>query len=135
MLQTLTRWNQELGPFDHHTRLVTIDVQALYTNIPHKQLETAILHFLNRHKLSNTPPVETVLQVTNHVLTNNVFTFRRPILQTSNGNRDGNTDGSECSLSLHGLARGTTPDHCTDPCTNHHMEKVYRRHLPPVDSI
>ena len=75
MLQILSQWNLEFGPFDRNTRLVTIDVKALYTNIPHSELETALKHFLNKHQLPNTPPVETVLQITNHVLSNNVFCF------------------------------------------------------------
>jgi peptide-methionine (R)-S-oxide reductase len=75
MLQTLQRWNLEMGPFDSSARLVTLDVVGLYTNIPHADMEEAIRFFLDKKPLTEGPPIELLIEVTNFVLSNNLFEF------------------------------------------------------------
>jgi hypothetical protein len=79
MLETIEEWNRNLGPFPAHTKLVTIDVTALYTNIPHADLKTAILHHLTKDPRSDIPPPNVVVDVAEHVLSNNVFEFEGQI--------------------------------------------------------
>eukprot|EP00745_Piridium_sociabile_P045082 TRINITY_DN96403_c0_g1_i2.p1 TRINITY_DN96403_c0_g1~~TRINITY_DN96403_c0_g1_i2.p1 ORF type:complete len:459 (-),score=82.63 TRINITY_DN96403_c0_g1_i2:45-1421(-) len=73
MLQNIQRWNLEMGPFSQDVRLVAIDVVGLYTNIPHADLQTAVHFYLTQEPLSKGPPTDQLIEVMNHVLTNNVF--------------------------------------------------------------
>ena len=75
MLQTLDYWNQRYGPFPDSTRLVTIDVVSLYTNIPHDEMLDSIRHFLRCSPPTDRPPTDRIVEIAEHVLTNNVFTF------------------------------------------------------------
>ncbi|KAL8581298.1 hypothetical protein ACOMHN_028324 [Nucella lapillus] len=75
MLSTLQLWNIKFGPFDDKTRLVTIDVVGLYSNIPHEDMNTAVQSFVSQCGLTNGLPVQQLLEVMNHVLTNNAFCF------------------------------------------------------------
>ena len=89
MLQIIDEWNRKLGPFDNNTRLVTIDVSALYTNIPHDDLKTALLSFLQNATLPTIPPPADIVNITDHVLKNNFFSFEgtvyRQVLGTAMG--------------------------------------------------
>ena len=91
MLNTIEEWNLKYGPFDSNTRLVTLDVVGLYTNIPHDDLKTALRFYL-RQRLNNNviPPTEEIIRVVDHALLNNVFSF-------------------ECDMyrQIHGTAMGT----------------------------
>ena len=71
MLQVLLDWNLHHGTFDDNTLLVTLDVVGLYTNTPHDDLH----HFLDNGIASNSPPVEELIRIMDHVLKNNVFEF------------------------------------------------------------
>lgn len=75
MLMILEKWNQDYGPFPDNTRLVTIDVTALYTSIPHDDMKEAVRYFLSKQTEPDTPPSEVVVGVADHVLQNNVFSF------------------------------------------------------------
>ena len=76
MLNIIEEWNTCSSPFSSNTKLVTIDVVGLYTNIPHADLETAVRHFLsNKESSIDTPPVEEIIALMNHVLKNNTFVF------------------------------------------------------------
>ena len=85
MLKIIDTWNHELGPFKPGTRLVTIDVVSLYTNIPLEDLHTALRYFLERNPSLITPPTNTLLKVVDHVLKNNVFKFDSEIFQQTFG--------------------------------------------------
>ena len=86
MLKTIEEWNRNLGPFPENTKLVTIDVTALYTNIPHDNLKTALRHYLSENpKPDTTPTVQVVIDVAEHVLTNNVFMFEDQIYKQVSG--------------------------------------------------
>ena len=75
MLKNIQKWNENFGPFPPETKLVTIDVVGLYTNIPHEDLVNAIKEDLNKNPLDGIPKTDLVLKATDHVLKNNVFTF------------------------------------------------------------
>ena len=75
MLKNIQKWNENFGPFPPETKLVTIDVVGLYTNIPHEDLLDAIKEDLNVNPLDGIPKTDLVLKATDHVLKNNVFTF------------------------------------------------------------
>ena len=79
-LNIIEDWNMSCGPFPPHTKLITIDVVGLYTNIPHNDLETAVRHFLSDRKYdTDIPPVEDIVKVMNHVLKNNTFVFENQV--------------------------------------------------------
>lgn len=75
MLSTLQLWNMKFGPFGENTRLVTIDVVGLYSNIPHEDMNTAVKSMVSKQGLENGLPVDQLLSVMNHVLSSNVFCF------------------------------------------------------------
>jgi hypothetical protein len=81
MLKTIEQWNLDKGPFPTNTKLVTIDVNALYTNIPHEEMKTAIRHYLETNPKPDIPPPDTVVMVADHVLANNVFQFEEQVYQ------------------------------------------------------
>ena len=81
MLQVLQDWNLHYGPFDDNNLLVTLDVVGLYTNIPHDDLHTTLHHFLDNGTASNSPPVEELIRIMDHVLKNNVFEFDGELFQ------------------------------------------------------
>ena len=81
MLTMLEKWNHDFGPFPDNTRLVTIDVTALYTNIPHDDMKESLRHFLTQQAEPDTPPVDVVVEVADHVLQNNVFNFEGKIFK------------------------------------------------------
>jgi len=75
MLRILDSWNATYAPFNVNTRLVTLDVTSLYTNIPHEDMEEALLHFMIKHESATRPPSDTVIKAARHVLANNYFLF------------------------------------------------------------
>ena len=77
MLQQIEEWNTTLGPFDENTNLVTIDVKALYTNIPYEDMLTALKHFLEIQDKTNSsiPPTSVIIELVEHILKNNYFMF------------------------------------------------------------
>ena len=77
MLRTL----QQCRPFGDGVRLVTIDIIGLYTNMPHHDLLTALQFHLNSMPQTNIPLRERVVNITNHVLSNNVFSFENDYFQ------------------------------------------------------
>ena len=80
--------------------LVTIDVQSLYTNIPH----TEGIQALNRiFKESNTDPMKKLLicRLANLVLTRNYFSFSKKTIQTDTRNGYGNKNGSFICKYIH----------------------------------
>lgn len=81
MLTMLEKWNHDYGPFPDNTRLVTIDVTALYTNIPHDDMKEAVRYFLSKQAEPETPPPEVVVDVADHVLQNNVFSFEGKVFK------------------------------------------------------
>ena len=85
MLQQIEKWNEEKGPFPDNTKLVTIDVVGLYSNIPHEEIKTSIEEQMKEHPQFNSPPPETVVQCADHVLSNNVFTFENKIYKQVHG--------------------------------------------------
>ena len=85
MLQQIESWNKEKGPFPENTKLVTIDVVGLYSNIPHDESKSSIEEQMQKHALFGSPPVETVVKVADHVLSNNVFTFENKIYKQVHG--------------------------------------------------
>ena len=85
MLQIISQWNIKYGPFPSNTRLVTIDVVSLYTNIPHQEVETTLRHFLTQAHPHNTPPAHTLIDIAKHILTNNFFHFEGKIYKQISG--------------------------------------------------
>ena len=88
MLQTIDRWNKDFGPFPPQTRLVTIDVVSLYSNIPHDELLTSLQHYLDKPLpiySTSRPPTKDILEIASHVLTNNIFTFESQIYRQIQG--------------------------------------------------
>jgi hypothetical protein len=81
MLTTLEKWNHDYGPFPDNTRLVTIDVTALYTNIPHDDMKESMRYFLAKQTEPETPPAQVVVDVADHVLQNNVFEFEGKVFK------------------------------------------------------
>ena len=86
MLNIIENWNTHNGPFPANTKLITIDVVGLYTNIPHNELETAIMHYLSTDNFNNDlPPVEEIIKIMNHILKNNTFNFEKQIYKQEFG--------------------------------------------------
>jgi len=75
LLCKIEEWNTKHAPFDDQMLLVTFDIVALYTSIPHNDLETAVRHFLVAHPKVNRPPDDYIIEAIRHVLLNNVFDF------------------------------------------------------------
>ena len=84
-LNILNEWNQKLGPFPPHTKLVTIDVVGLYTNIPHQDIYTAIDHFTNINNTASIPPADTTNRIVHHILTENIFQFEDTVYKQVHG--------------------------------------------------
>ena len=101
MLQVLQDWNLHYGPFDDNTLLVTLDVVGLYTNIPHDDLHTTLHHFLDNGTASNSPPVEELIRIMDHVLTNNVFEFDGELFQQVFGTAMGTPMAPSLTIILH----------------------------------
>ena len=68
-----------------HCYLVTMDVEALYTNIDHEEGLNALSHYLNTRPASSTPPTEFLLTLTKWTLENNVFLFQNDLYQQIKG--------------------------------------------------
>lgn len=73
-----------IGP---ESLLVTMDVEALYTNIEHTQGLDALRHFLDKRPLpSNSfPPTDFLVKLTEWTLYNNVFLFQDKIFKQVKG--------------------------------------------------
>jgi len=65
--------NKELQNIGSETFLVTIDVEALYTDIDHQQGLAALRHFLRGRPEHEMPPTDFLLSLTERTLTNNIF--------------------------------------------------------------
>lgn len=61
--------------------LVTMDVEALYTNINHKQGPHGLPHYLNRCPAGSIPPTDFKLRLTEWTLKNNIFPFQECLFQ------------------------------------------------------
>ena len=69
----------ETGPLPENSFLVTADVKSLYTNIPHQEGIDVLLHYLeNNPNLlpKECPPLHTVKQLMNFILTDNCFKLK-----------------------------------------------------------
>ena len=66
------------------TYLLTMDVTALYTNIPHGDGLNALKHFLNLRE-SQSPPTGTLLRLAELVLTLNTFEFNGEFFRQESG--------------------------------------------------
>ena len=85
MLNIIEKWNVSHGPFPTNTKLVTIDVVGLYTNIPHADMQTAVKHFISESPQFDIPPCSVVIQVMNHILNNNTFIFENVVYKQEHG--------------------------------------------------
>ena len=65
--------------------LVTMDVEALYTNIDHTQGLEAMSHFLNQRPQPQSPPTDFLVQLTEWTLNNNVFLFQDKVYKQVKG--------------------------------------------------
>lgn len=66
----------ELPPNPSHPlMLVTIDVNALYTSIPHREGLAALRRFLDKRPTPHSPSTEFILEAAEFVLTHNYFRF------------------------------------------------------------
>ena len=77
LLRVLQEWNTSLQPLLNDALIVTIDVVALYPSIPHAEVATSLTDMLQdpAHPKTDGPPLQTLLEIVEHVLTNNVFKF------------------------------------------------------------
>ena len=74
---------RKIEKLDEDTWLVTIDVSALYTNIPHEEGLRALREALSKRP-SDYPPQSVILSLARFILTNNVFEFNKNYyIQTS----------------------------------------------------
>lgn len=73
---------QNIGP---ESFLVTMDVEALYTNIEHQQGLEALTYFLKLRPASEMPPTDFLLSLTEWTLTNNIFIFQDKIFKQTKG--------------------------------------------------
>ena len=85
MLNIIEEWNHTHGPFPENTRLVTIDVVGLYTNIPHDDMMAALQERLDSTPALSRPSTGAVMEVAGHVLTNNVFSFENQVYRQVHG--------------------------------------------------
>lgn len=65
--------------------LVTMDVESLYTVIDHKEGLEALSHYLEKCQPGQTPPAAFILQLTEWILTNNVFLFQNQFYKQKKG--------------------------------------------------
>lgn len=65
--------------------LVTMDVEALYTNIDHDQGLAALRHFLDRRPLPHSPPTDFLVKLTDWTLNNNIFLFQDQLFKQIKG--------------------------------------------------
>ena len=79
-LRLLNTWNDLYAPFSQSPGLVTIDVTALYTNIPQDELLNAIHLHVNASRSANPKPsTDLILECAKHVLTSNYIHFENQI--------------------------------------------------------
>ena len=76
MLKTLSEWNNNIGPFPDGTRLVTIEVISLYSNISHEEMLQAIRDNLESTQHTDRPPTQAIEDVADHILSQNFSTFQ-----------------------------------------------------------
>ena len=57
--------------------LVTLDVESLYTSIPHVGGLAALAHYLGDRDTNEYPPTNFIIEFAEHVLTYNHFRFER----------------------------------------------------------
>ena len=76
-LQIIEDWNTRHAPLPSGTKFVTVDVVGLYANIPHGEVQISLQDALdnNQHLLPTGTDKDTLLDVVNHVLTNNILEF------------------------------------------------------------
>lgn len=65
--------------------LVTMDVEALYTNIEHEQGLSALRHFLDKRPYPHEPPTGFLADLTDFTLNNNVFLFQDKLYKQMKG--------------------------------------------------
>ena len=85
MLNIIQEWNLLHGPLPPNTRIVTIDVVGLFTNIPHSDMELAVRYFLDRSPRSDIPASSKILDAMNHILKNNTFVFESSVFKQVHG--------------------------------------------------
>ena len=85
MLQNIQKWNDKNGPFPPETKLVTIDVVGLYTNIPHKDFFDVIKNDLKSNPIEGIPKTSLVLKACKHVIQNNIFTVEGEFYEQIHG--------------------------------------------------
>ncbi|XP_063064237.1 uncharacterized protein LOC134456700 [Engraulis encrasicolus] len=65
--------------------LVTMDVEALYTNIAHEEGLEALRYFLQQRPNTNSPPTDFLVDLTNWTLRNNIFLFQDKLYRQIKG--------------------------------------------------
>lgn len=65
--------------------LVTMDIEALYTNIPHKDGLEAMSFYLQQRPIDSMPPTELIVSLTKWSLENNIFLFQDKLYQQVQG--------------------------------------------------
>ena len=76
-LQNIQKLNEKYGPFPPETKLGTMGVVGLYTNISHEYLFDAITNNIKSNVTEGIHKICLVLTATKHVIQNNIFTFKR----------------------------------------------------------
>ncbi len=69
--------------------LVTMDVEALYTNIDHMEGLDALSHYLEKRHPEQMPPSVFILQLAEWTLHNNVFLFQNQFFKQKKGSAMG----------------------------------------------
>lgn len=77
--------NRVLQDIGSESFLVTMDVEALYTNIDHQQGLAALRHFLSGRSEHEMPPTDFLLSLIEWTLTNNIFVFQDKIFKQTKG--------------------------------------------------
>ena len=130
-LQTIKEWNQQLGPFPSNTKLVTIDVVGLYTNIPHQDIYTALQHFLNNTpttRTNETPPAEVIIDLAKHILTENTFNFENKTYKQIHGT----AMGTPMAPSIANLFMGWLEKNMLSQSPVYIDEKVWKRFIDDI---
>lgn len=75
----------KINNVNQQTFLITADVSALYTSIPHADIITAVNHILQSRNKPHHPPTDTLLELVHLILHNNYFEFNQVIYHQIKG--------------------------------------------------
>ena len=130
LLKVIQDWNSTLGPLPEDVLLVTIDVVALYPNIPHSEVTSSLTAMLQdpTRPMPSGPPLQMLLKIVDHVLSNNVFDFDGKIYRQIHGT----AMGTPMAPSIANIFMGCLERHLLSSSSWQVNPKMWRRFIDDI---